>query len=49
MWPAMVSFCLPVCAVGGLAHYNLDMGGKMAATGRVARKWEEGDSMLSSD
>jgi hypothetical protein len=27
--------------------YNLDVGGEMAAMGRVARIWEEDDSVLS--
>jgi hypothetical protein len=34
---------------GGPGTYILDVGGEMAAMGRVARNWEEDDSMLSSN
>jgi hypothetical protein len=34
-------------AMGGTWHVNLDMGREIAATGRVARIWEEDDSVLS--
>ncbi len=32
---------------GGTWHVNLDVGGEIATTGRVARIWEEDDSMLA--
>jgi hypothetical protein len=32
-----------------LARYNLDMGREIAANGRVARIWEEDNSVLSTD
>jgi hypothetical protein len=33
--------------VGGTWHVNLDVGGEIAATDRVARIWVEDDSVLS--
>ncbi len=32
---------------GGIWHINLDVGREIAATGHVARIWEEDDSMLA--
>ncbi len=46
--PEMTSFRLPSCTTwghGGTWHINLDI--KEAATGSVARNWEEYDSVLS--
>jgi hypothetical protein len=48
----MTSFQLPVCTTwqgGELARHNLDMGREMAATGCMARIWEEDNRMLCSD
>ncbi len=41
--------CVRNMTWGGLAHYNLDVGREMAATGCMARIWKEDDSMLNTD
>ncbi len=41
--------CIHNMMWGGPGMYNLDVGREMAAMGRMARNWEEDNSMLSSN